>query len=462
MTNADEAFEYSSLVALPDGNIGLLWDDKGTPVVHPGIPAQQAFIAFKLLPPWNASTQPPAQRQLSPTAMTVRRDAIDVAPPSSWSKTANITEHEHRLRHGPAVVVSSYTSGRIYHSKQTPGYTSWVGLWSLPNGTIQTNFVEATGCCAHNATFDFPVLSYTGGGLNWTVAAAREAPVGYSRGMAILPGDGKSMVRPALSSGADMLHFGPDGHLANPHNNFVSVQYSRDFGQSWSTPAPIIQSPSRWQNCLPLNFHALRDGRVVGMAGMTLANVSAAMAPANMQKFMFVGELTQAGLRWGKPLPLMTIEEGVCEESDFVELPSGDLFFMHRVQHYDAAGKYVSQDYRQSRVLRQGTDFVPQPPTKPPFANQGFPCLLLTRDQKVLLDLNLFGSHYSLDLGQTWHDLELQSGQQLKTHYYPRATQAMDGTIVVTSHDRSDDLYRGYDEEIWMQSFRLSDSMGES
>ena len=259
-----------------------------------------------------------------------------------------------------------------------------------------------------------------------------------------------------------MLHFGPDGHLANPHNNFVSVQYSRDFGQSWSTPAPIIDSPSRWQNCLPLNFHALRDGRVVAMAGMTLANVSGAMAPANMQKFMFVGELSQAGLRWGKPLPLMTIEEGVCEESDFVELPSGDLFFMHRVQHYDSAGKYVSQDYRQSRVLRQGLDFVPQPPTKPPFANQGFPCLLLTRDHKLLLDLNLFGSHYSLDLGQTWHNLELQSGQQLKTHYYPRATQATDGTIVVTSHDRYDDEYRGYDEVIWMQSFRLADSIGES
>ena len=48
VTEADEAFEYSSLVALPDGTIGLIWDDKGTPVAHPGIPAQQSFIAFKL------------------------------------------------------------------------------------------------------------------------------------------------------------------------------------------------------------------------------------------------------------------------------------------------------------------------------------------------------------------------------------------------------------------------------
>ena len=34
----------------------------------------------------------------------------------------------------------------------------------------------------------------------------------------------------------------------------------------------------------------------------------------------------------------MTLAQGMCEESDFVELPNGDLFFMHRVQHYDASG----------------------------------------------------------------------------------------------------------------------------
>jgi hypothetical protein len=351
--------------------------------------------------------------------------------------------------------VTAYTQGRIYHSSQTPGYTSWVGTWSLPNGTIQTNFVEAKGCCAHNATFSFPLLTYHGE-RNWTVASANEGPLGYSRGMAILP-DGRSMVRAALSAGAaGQVHFGPDGHFADPHHNFVGVQFSRDAGVTWSPPAPIVTNPSQWQSCLPLKFHALRDGRVVAMAGMTRANVSAAMVSANMQKFMFVGMLSQAGLRWSKPVPLMTIEDGVCEESDFVELPSGNLFFMHRVQHYDLKGKYTSQDYRQSLVLRQGTGFAPQPPTKPPFANQGFPCELLTRDGQVLLDLNLFGSHYSLNHGITWHDLKLPSGEQLRTHYYPQAAQAADGTIVITSHDKGDDEYRGFDESIWMQSFRIA------
>ena len=33
----------------------------------------------------------------------------------------------------------------IYNSSQTPGYTAWTALWSMPGGEIMTNFVEAKG-----------------------------------------------------------------------------------------------------------------------------------------------------------------------------------------------------------------------------------------------------------------------------------------------------------------------------
>jgi hypothetical protein len=92
-----------------------------------------------------------------------------------------------------------------------------------------------------------------------------------------------------------------------------------------------------------------------------------------------------------------------------------------------------------------------------------------------LLDLNLFGSHYSLDFGATWSNLllpaaaaaattttgdrnkhiEMAPNSILKTHYYPRAVEAADGTIVVTSHIRWDDEYRAIDESIRAQRFRL-------
>jgi hypothetical protein len=188
------------------------------------------------------------------------------------------------------------------------------------------------------------------------------------------------------------------------------------------------------------------------MAGLTASGVAADKVSENMVKAMFIS--SDQGKTWGEPIPLMTLAQGICEESDFVELPNGDLFFMHRLQHYDANGKYVSQDRRQSTVKKVGDTFEPQSPTTPPWSGQGFPCELLTREG-ILLDLDLFGSHWSDDLGQTWHNL-MVDGQQLNTYYYPQAVQAADGTIVVTGHVRWDDAYGEIDESIKVQTFRLS------
>ena len=44
-----------------------------------------------------------------------------------------------------ALAAANMTERIIYHSSQTPGYTAWVGLWSMPGGEIMTNFVEAKG-----------------------------------------------------------------------------------------------------------------------------------------------------------------------------------------------------------------------------------------------------------------------------------------------------------------------------
>src|SRR5438034_10607690 len=33
----------------------------------------------------------------------------------------------------------------IYHSPQKPGFTSWVGAWIMPDGSLMTCFTQATG-----------------------------------------------------------------------------------------------------------------------------------------------------------------------------------------------------------------------------------------------------------------------------------------------------------------------------
>jgi len=43
------------------------------------------------------------------------------------------------------VQVVDFVEKTIYHSPETPGYTSWVGLWQLPNGTVCCDFRQVTG-----------------------------------------------------------------------------------------------------------------------------------------------------------------------------------------------------------------------------------------------------------------------------------------------------------------------------
>jgi hypothetical protein len=33
----------------------------------------------------------------------------------------------------------------VYHSPQKPGFTSWVGAWLMPDGSVMTSFTQATG-----------------------------------------------------------------------------------------------------------------------------------------------------------------------------------------------------------------------------------------------------------------------------------------------------------------------------
>ncbi|MCK5157507.1 MAG: hypothetical protein KAQ69_13855, partial [Spirochaetales bacterium] len=41
--------------------------------------------------------------------------------------------------------IEEFEKRTIYHSPQTPGYTCWVGIWSMPDGSAITCFTQATG-----------------------------------------------------------------------------------------------------------------------------------------------------------------------------------------------------------------------------------------------------------------------------------------------------------------------------
>jgi hypothetical protein len=334
--------------------------------------------------------------------------------------------------------VLEFQQKQIYHSPETPGYTSWVGLWLLPNGAIQCDFAQGTGP-TENPVMGYPLLQSTDNGKNWTNLGENN---GYSRGVAVLP-DG-TLVRPAETDKFGPFDIYPKGIFART-NYFFGIQRSTDGGKTWSDPINLV-APTDCQLCWPSVIKPLRDGRLVAFAGVVPKNVPSDQLMTNITKTMFIS--SDKGQTWSSPITLMPAATGVCEESDFVELSNGNLLWIHRAVHDGVSS-------RQQSISRKSRDtFVPDPPTPVSFPHSGFPCELMTHEG-IILDLCSTGSHWSADQGTTWHDLMI-GDHPLETLYYPQAVQTPNGTIVVVAHRGSDDVYGTVDQAVIMQSFRLS------
>ncbi|HPG70114.1 MAG TPA: GDSL-type esterase/lipase family protein [Candidatus Hydrogenedentes bacterium] len=372
------------------------------------------------------------------------------------------------------VDVVDFVETTIYHSPETPGYTSWVGLWQLPNGTVCCDFRQVIGP-KDKPVSSVPVLGSQDGGDTWTVLTATAPSAdpgmlgGYTvssdgcRGMAVLA-DG-TLVRPLWPS-SDIKDSG-------------SVRRSTDGGKTWSEK--IFFLPAEEYRTWPSLVRPLRDGRLILFAGCwkrgdcaagtrndaVFAGGQEGMLP-NMTKMMFVS--SDQGQTWSAPIVLMPASVGVCEESDFCELPNGDLFWIHRTEHYpdhqtdlpplaarmgpNPPESYWYSDRMQSIAHKQGDTFVPGECTPAPFPHSGYPCVLLTREG-VILHLATGESHWSADEGKTWNTL-MVGDRPLGTYYYPKAIQMADGRILCIGHLGSDDVYGTVDQCIKQQTFRLN------
>ncbi len=387
------------------------------------------------------------------------------------SITAGSAYAEEKLQKDIKVKAVDFEERVIYHSPETPGYTSWVGLWQLPDGALRCDFRQVTGP-KDNTVSAVPVLKSRDGGVTWTDLTAGSptadlsASGGYAlarsscRGMAVLP-DG-TLVRGVWPSGDS--------------NDSGYVERSLDGGKTWIERSRFL--PPEEYRVWPTLMRPLRDGRLVMFAGCwKRGDCSGGKRPdyppgqegmlPSMVKMMFVS--SDKGKTWSKPIVLMPAEVGACEESDFCELPSGDLLWIHRAEHYPdhetdihplacRAGpkppdSFWYSDRMQSIVRQQGDMYVPGKCELAPFPHSGFPCVLLTREG-VILHMATLESHWSTDEGKTWHKL-LVGDKPLGTHYYPKVIQLADGRIVCIGHRGHDDVYGTVDQAIMQQTFRL-------
>lgn len=341
---------------------------------------------------------------------------------------------------GPIVSVraTGHTQKDIYHSPETPGYTAWVGLHLLRGDRLECDFVQQTGPLAHRA-LSIVSLGSRDRGETWT--RLREVPTGPQDGLVVYETPDGVIVarpRPTILPGNLALRCA----WASADSEAGWLQRSTDGGVTWGDRIYVL--PASGYRVWPTNIRPLRDGRLVLMAGVWKRG-DGASAGSRMAKMMFVSR--DRGLTWGAPIPLVPVGDGVCEESDFCELPGGDLFWVHRSEH-NPEGAPGYSDRMQSITRRQGDTFVPGPASRAPFPHSGYPAVLYTREG-VILHLATDGVYWSADRGAKWTRLDIPG-----TPYYPKAVQLRDGRIVCMGHVGSDDYYGKVDQRIVQQTFR--------
>lgn len=354
-----------------------------------------------------------------------------------------------------------YQRQTIYHSPQSPGYTSWCGAWVMPDGSVMVSFTQATGPVegrpmapqevqhrlgwppAGHPGYDMTGLDMknvhirsTDAGTSWQLASA-DAFKSCMNGVT-------NEAQTALADGTVLrgvfglyLPYNPE----LPQTGFL--QRSGDKGKSWSK-AEVPIDPSKYSTW-PRRFRVLSDGRVVLLAGLT-------RSPAGSQTRMEFSSVVEpallissdAGQTWSGPLSAVLPEQrgGWTEEFDIAELPTGDLLCIFR---------RASDAHRWQATLRKsGDSWTPQEASQSVLPHSGQPELLLTCEGPIL-HIATSGIHWTTDAGQHWHMLELPGSA-----YYPRSIQIKDGRIFVVGHIGGDDAYGKIDQSIVMDSFRLT------
>lgn len=364
------------------------------------------------------------------------------------------------ISHAGEFVASEHRRQTIYRSPQKPGFTSWVGAWTMPDGSLMVSFTQATGPVEgrpqapqevqHKLTWPPPGHpDYDMTGLDMRNVHLRSADAGkswkqvsadpFKSCMNGVSGEAET----ALADGAVIravfgfyLPYNPE----LPQTGYL--QRSTDGTQTWGEPdLPLDpQKYSMW----PRRIRSLRDGRLVLLAGVVQAPAgSQTRAEFGKSVAPMVMVSADQGRTWQGPIAATADEQrgGWTEEFDAAELPNGDLLCMFR--RADDAKRW------QGVLKKSGDAWIAGQAGPSVLPHSGQPELLATREGPIL-HVATSGIHWTTDAGQTWNPLSVPG-----TAYYPRSVQTADGRIFVFGHVGGDDAYGKADQSIVMDSIRL-------
>lgn len=347
----------------------------------------------------------------------------------------------------------------IYHSPQSPGFTSWVGAWTMPDGSLMISFTQATGPVEGRPQAPPEVRQrltwppegrpgYDMTGLDLRNVHLRSSDVGETWRQASADAFKSCMngvtgeAETALADGSVLrgvfgFYLPYDSDL--PQTGFL--QRSADGTKTWSKPQVLLDADK--YTLWPRRIRLLHDGRIILAAGVapvgskTRAELSKLVEPALLIS-------ADQGRTWKGPVPAVLAEQrgGWTEEFDVAELANGDLLCVFR--RANDANRW------QSTLKIAGDSWTAQQAGPLSLPHSGQPELLATREGPVL-HLATTGIHWTGDAGRKWHKLDAPG-----TAYYPRSVQHADGRIFVFGHVGGDDAYGKVDQSIIMDSFRLA------
>ena len=371
-----------------------------------------------------------------------------------------------------------YARRTIYHSPQTPGWTSWVGAWIMPDGSLMVSFTRATGSVGDlerrkktrdygGLDIDVVYLRSTDGGARWTRVAESDVSFGTAddSGLGTHANNGPTTL--ALKDGSILRRvYGWDygRHPAIPGTAFLQRSTdggktwsdpprSRDGGGTWSDPSPVqefLLDPARY-TVQTTRTRRLRDGRLL-MGGGVWNGPNTQRAPFEPLLMVSADEARS----WQR-VNFTRAEYDAAwntkwNEWDFAELPGGDLLVVSRTADNRQRWQGILAKAGGAWGLRTfGPSVLP---------HSGHPELLKAREGPVL-HIATTGTHWTDDGGKTWHPLDFDTLPDLPTgdyqsRYYPHSLQTADGWVYVFSHKGYDNYYGQVDQAIVMDRFRLT------